>query len=47
MSAVRHYVTELTDELLDECEGVLEYQFQDRSLLRRALTHSSSARTRS
>jgi ribonuclease-3 len=46
MPAARRYVTELTDELLDECETVLDYSFADRSMLRRALTHSSSARTR-
>lgn len=36
----------LTDELLDECERTLDYRFQDRGLLRRALTHASTARTR-
>lgn len=46
MPAGRRYVTELTDELLDECEAVLDYSFEDRGLLRRALTHSSSARMR-
>lgn len=47
MPTSRPFVTELTDELLDECEEVLEYEFQSRSLLRQALTHSSTARTRS
>jgi len=46
MSTDRRYITELTDELLAECEEVLEYKFADRSLLSRALTHSSAARTR-
>ena len=31
---------------LDECEAVLNYAFQDRALLRCALTHASIARTR-
>ncbi len=35
-----------TDDLLDECEQVLEYRFRDRDLLRRCLTHASVARTR-
>lgn len=33
-------------ETLSECERVLDYQFRDRSLLQRCLTHSSIARTR-
>jgi ribonuclease-3 len=33
-------------ETLSECERVLGYQFKDRSLLERCLTHSSIARTR-
>jgi len=33
-------------EILAACEQVLEYQFRDRSLLERCLTHSSIARTR-
>lgn len=35
-----------TEELLEECERVLEYQFRDRELLVRCLTHASVARTR-
>jgi ribonuclease-3 len=31
---------------LEECEAVLNYTFRDRSLLERALTHASIARTR-
>jgi ribonuclease-3 len=34
------------DEVLSACEQSLGYQFQDRTLLRRCLTHSSIARTR-
>lgn len=33
-------------ETFSECERVLGYQFRDRSLLQRCLTHSSIARTR-
>ena len=47
MPVSRRYISELTDDLLTECEEVLEYEFGDRALLRRALTHSSAARTRS
>ncbi len=39
-------VTELTDEVLDECEDVLDYEFRSRELLQQALTHASIARTR-
>jgi ribonuclease-3 len=46
MSAPPHLTTELTDELLEECEQLLRHRFHDRSLLRRALTHASAARTR-
>ena len=34
------------EELLSACEESLGYQFRDRTLLRRCLTHSSIARTR-
>ena len=34
------------DDLLSECESVLQYRFNDRALLQRCLTHSSIARTR-
>ena len=34
------------DEILSSCETRLGYQFRDRQLLRRCLTHSSSAETR-
>jgi ribonuclease III len=34
------------DEILSLCESRIDYTFQDRSLLRRCLTHSSSAETR-
>ncbi len=34
------------DEILSLCETRIGYQFQDRTLLRRCLTHSSSAETR-
>lgn len=34
------------DDLLTLCETRINYQFRDRSLLRRCLTHSSSAETR-
>lgn len=34
------------DEILSLCESRINYTFQDRSLLRRCLTHSSSAETR-
>lgn len=34
------------ESLLDECEQVLQYQFRDRRLLERCLTHASVARTR-
>jgi ribonuclease-3 len=34
------------DEVLSACEQSLEYQFRDRLLLQRCLTHSSIARTR-
>lgn len=47
MTTRRRYVTELTDELLAECEEVIAYRFRDRGLLHRALTHASAARTRS
>jgi ribonuclease III len=47
MSPRRRYVTELTDELLAECEAAIDYTFRDQSLLCRALTHASAARTRS
>jgi ribonuclease-3 len=40
------HIIVLTDELLTECEEVLEYAFQDRAVLRQALTHSSVAQTR-
>lgn len=33
----------MTDEMFDELEQKIAYQFQDRKLLRRALTHSSYA----
>ena len=33
----------LTDELLQECEATLGYQFQDRELLKTCLTHASGA----
>ena len=46
MSVPPHLVTELTDELLADCERSLKHTFGDRSLLRRALTHASAARTR-
>lgn len=46
MAPIR-YVTELTDDLLEDCENVLDYVFKDRALLRRALTHASAARIRS
>ena len=35
-----------SDEKLTSCESVIGYQFVDRSLLRRCLTHASVARTR-
>lgn len=35
-----------SSELLSECEAVIGYRFQDRSLLERCLTHSSIAKTR-
>lgn len=34
------------DDPLADCESILNYQFTDRSLLERCLTHSSIARTR-
>lgn len=34
------------DDLLTRCESQINYQFRDRTLLRRCLTHSSSAETR-
>ncbi len=34
------------DAMLTECEGVIHYRFQDRSLLLRSLTHASIAKTR-
>lgn len=34
------------DARLDACEQILDYRFQERSLLRRALTHSSISATR-
>lgn len=37
---------DLTDAAMDECEEILGYRFQDRALLRRALTHASAARIR-
>ena len=46
MSALPMPLTALTEDLLDECEQVLGYQFRDRSLLRCAMTHASAARTR-
>lgn len=39
-------VVELTDEVLAECESVLEYQFGCRRVLKQALTHASISRTR-
>ena len=38
--------TSRLEEVLSACEESLGYQFQDRPLLRRCLTHSSIARTR-
>ncbi len=47
MSSSRaEWPTELTDELLRECEETIGYRFSDRGLLARALTHASIARTR-
>ncbi len=46
MPSPPHLVTDLTDELLDDCERVLQHVFGDRTLLRRAMTHASAARTR-
>ena len=46
MASPPHLVTELTDELLDGCERLLMHRFRDRTLLRRAMTHASAARTR-
>ncbi|MCA9074417.1 MAG: ribonuclease III [Planctomycetaceae bacterium] len=40
-------VIELTDDVLAECEDVLEYEFRSSELLQQALTHASIARTRS
>ena len=37
---------ELSDELLTECEAVLQYVFRNRDLLRHCLTHSSAATVR-
>lgn len=37
---------EVLAELLSECEAALEYQFHDRQLLQRCLTHASIAKTR-
>ena len=34
------------DDMLDECEAILEYRFNDRELLKRCLTHASIAKTR-
>lgn len=34
------------DDKLRECESILQYQFRDRDLLRRSLTHSSVSTTR-
>ncbi len=36
----------MLDPMLDECEAVLQYQFHDRELLSRCLTHASVAKTR-
>lgn len=46
MRGRRSQAVVLTDEVLAECEAVLEYRFQDRRLLAHALTHASVARTR-
>jgi len=35
-----------TDEILQQCEAALEYQFTDRDLLRNCLTHASGAEHR-
>ncbi len=40
-------VIDLSDDVLAECEDVLEYEFRSRELLQQALTHASIARTRS
>jgi ribonuclease-3 len=37
---------DLTDEMLQQCEAALEYQFQNRDLLRNCLTHASGANHR-
>jgi ribonuclease III len=34
------------DEMLDRCERIVKYRFQDRELLKRSLTHSSVSSTR-
>ncbi|REJ82057.1 MAG: ribonuclease III [Planctomycetota bacterium] len=47
MPTIRHSLpTELTEDLLSACEQALQYEFTNRQLLRRALTHASAARTR-
>ena len=37
---------DLSDETLARCEEIIGYQFRDRDLLRRCLTHASAAKTR-
>ena len=37
---------DLSDEMLSRCEEIIGYQFRDRSLLRRCLTHASASKTR-
>ncbi len=46
MSRFNEAPADLTDEMLDQLEETLGYQFSDRGLLRRCLTHASAARTR-
>ena len=41
-----NFVASSLDDILAACEHTLDYQFQDRALLLRCLTHSSIARTR-
>ena len=42
----RRWEIGITDDLLDACEGVLQYRFNDRELLRTCLTHASGANHR-
>ena len=46
MSSSFETPSQLTNELREACEAAIQYEFQDRTMLERALTHASVASTR-